>query len=155
MKKILTILAALIVGAATFHASAQLTINGAGEGVQQLATISPMCVWLNEHDGTVFLTVKSSNRYDPFFWLDLGPDYEVAIETLQSLEDALKNAKRGDYLHIESRGDRYVLTKDVALGSQMWRISAVETRNTYAGTGMLELVVIENGIRALGKLTKK
>ena len=151
MKKIIATLAALMVVAATFPARAQLTITGENDGATKIATLNPMTSWIYQSNGQYILAIKSSNQFDPMFWLDLGPDKDAAIDTLSGLLDALKTARRGSQLEIESQGEKYLLTRETTFGAEIWVISAVDTRRVYAGYATLDDASMKKGLRVLRK----
>lgn len=151
MNKIATILVALLIGAVSFNAQAQLTIGKKSEGAKQLVTVSQMWAWLYEADGHIFYVSKTTNRFDDLMWLDFGESYDEAAQTAQALLDALNDAKDGDLLDIESLGEKYFLSCDVTLGAKTWLIHASDTRRTYAGEGQMYSGALKKAIKFLTK----
>lgn len=151
MKKILPMFAALIVGVLMFSASAQLKIQGSVEGPKKITTIAPQTAWLYERSGHIYYVGATTNRFDEWVWLDLGEGREAAAVTAQDLLDAIDATPEGDSLRIESEGDIFLLTRISILGSKTWSVSAVETRNAYAGTMMLEAIELKKVVKFLTK----
>ena len=149
MKKILLVLAALVAGAVTFSAQAQLKITGSDEGAKKIATLVPSKEWIYQMAGEYYIVMISTNQFDHWYRLDLGPDRESAAATARDLLQALERAKKGAHLRIESRGEKYLLTKDVMMGVQMWTVSAVDTREVYAGVAYMEASVLRKAIQIL------
>lgn len=149
MKKAVIIAAALLVG--VFSASAQMTIGKKTEGVQQLATLQTMWSWLYLQGDHYFFVTKTDNQFDDWMWLDLGGTKEEAKETVGSLIAALDEAERGDYIDVESRGEKYVLICDIALGMRSWNVRAIDTRRSYAGSGPMSMPALRKALRYFDK----
>lgn len=149
MKKAVIIAAALLAG--VFFASAQLTIGKKTEGMQQLATLQMMWSWLYLQGDHYFFVTKTDNEFDDWMLLDLGGTQEEAKETVRSLINALEEAGRGDYIQVESRGEKYVLICDVALGMKSWNVRAIDTRRSYAGSGPMSMPALRKALKYFDK----
>lgn len=149
MKKAVIIVAALLAG--VFSASAQLTIGQNTEGVQQLATLQSMWSWLYLQGDHYFFVTKTDNQFDDWMWLDLGGTKEEAKETVNSLIASLEEAGMGDYIQVESRGEKYVLICDVTLGMKSWDVRALDTRRSYAGSGPVSMTALRKALKYFDK----
>ena len=151
MKKIAGILAALLLGAATFSAQAQLSIGKKSDGAKQLTTLRPTFIWLYEADGHIFYVSKTDNQFDDWMWLDLGTSKEEAAQTVLDLSAALQDAEKGQSIEVESMGERYDLVATSMLGSKYFMVMARDTRKVYAGTGQ----IVESELRKAYKYLTK
>lgn len=149
MKKIVTILAALLL--LSVSASAQLSIGGKSEGSKRLATLQAEWVWLYQSSGHYYYVSATTNQFDDPIWLDLGQTREEAAGTIQSLRDALADAKKGDQIEITSEGQTFALGCDVVLGTRCFWIHARKTRKTYAGMGQMTDASLRKGYNYLTK----
>ena len=147
MKKIVTLIAAMLL-AASFSAQAQLKITGEGEAPQKVATLNPSTHWIYLVGEHYVIYATSPHRFDPYFVLDLGTDKETARQTAKELLEALTAAKNGDQLHVESMGDKLLLTKDTMMGHR-WMISTVDTRQVYAGVAMVDAAMLRKAVKVL------
>lgn len=145
MKKILAIIAALLLGA--FCASAQLNIGSTSDGVQKLATLSPEWNWLYYSGGHYMLVTKTTNQFDDWIWLDLGPTKEDVIKTLSDLVALLEGGKKGQQTVIESRGKEYTLIHGKALGVLLFNVSAP----SHAGLGNITIQALRKASTFLAK----
>ena len=149
MKKVVIIVAALLLG--VLSASAQLTIGKKSEGLKQLATLQQMWAWLYLEEDHYYFVMKTDNEFDSWMRLDLGGTKEEAAETVQSLIAALEDAERGNSIEVESRGEKYLLICEVALGMKAWIVSAIDTRQSYAGSGPMNMSALRKALKYFEK----
>lgn len=151
MKKLITILAALLLGCAAFNASAQLKITGEGESPKRLTTLYQMHTWLYSADGHFYIVAKTSNEFDSDMWFDLGDSKEAALESVTALLDILREKDKGEHITIESEGEEYLFTKETMLGVPFWMVTAVDTRNVYAGHASLDESMLKKAVKYFGR----
>ena len=149
MKKALIIAAALIIGA--LSASAQLTIGKKSEGMKQLATLQQLWAWLYLQEGHYYFVMQTDNQFDNWMRLDLGETKEDAAETVRSLIAALQDAKRGESIEVESRGEKYILICEETLGMKAWMVRGVDTHESYAGSGPMGMPALRKALRYFEK----
>lgn len=151
MNKLVTILAALLLGCAAFNASAQLKITGEGESPKRVATLYQMHSWIYSADGHFYIVAKTSNEFDRDMWFDLGDSREAALESVTALLDILREKDKGEHITIESEGEEYLFTKDTILGTGYWSIIGVDTREVYAGHATLDESMLKKAVKYFGK----
>ena len=147
----ISILAALLIFGGAIDANAQLTIGKKSEGIERMATLQQMWAWLYKTENGYFYVCKTTNQFDDSMWLDLGRTKEDAVATVSALIETLDGAKSGDNIEIESLGEKYLLICEVVLGAKSWDVRALDTRESYAGSGPMAMSALKKALKELQK----
>ena len=147
MKKVATFIAAVLLGAVSFSASAQLTIGKKNEAVKRVATLQQFVEWLYQMDDNYYYVMATNNEFDDWMWLELGGTKEEAATTTRSLIEALEGAERGESIEVESRGEKYLLTCNTFMGAKAWMVSDIKTRKAYAGDGPMNMSSLRKALK--------
>lgn len=148
MKKIFAIIAALVMGAIVFSASAQLRIGAKSDGGKRLAVLQTQWCWLYELRGHYFFVSATDNQFDDWIWLDLGGSPAESVGTLDALLGVMEESKSGQTVEVESMGHKYTLTYGTSLGIPYFSIYSRER----AGLGVMSKAAIRKACDHLNKL---
>ena len=133
MKKILSILIALVTFAGIADAQISIKKSDIGKG-KQVATLAMSWSWIYQDGDGYFLDMKSDNQYDDHFLLHLGKTKDECVESLNSLLELANTIGETDRFNIDNgAGEVFDVTQYKAIGMKGLRFHG----EGYAGTSYL------------------
>lgn len=147
MKKILTILVALVTF--TGIASAQISVKKSQFGKpKEMTTLSMSWSWIYKSDNSYYLTLKSDNQFDDWYWLNIGDNKQDCLNSISALKDLILTMRDTDAYNVDNgEGETFTVT----IGKELGIRKLIFHGKYHAGEGYL----LESNLQKAAKWIEK